>query len=262
MELMRYDIFDIATNHPAGEFCNKMNRSNEWVIMCFNTDFVYYTDGVKYTGKKYQCLINPPDAPVIHGPLAQSNEGFENDWIILLGNNIGKIIKTLELPLNTSFDVTNSNCMTKFLTKLKEEESAPMFFSSEYVSNVIIDMLIYIARRRKSAQFHETDAYHTLRKIRHEMLENYSCKITLSDLSEKSGYSVSRFCELYKKFYDTSPIDDIISMRISKAKQLLTFSNLSIGEISEKCGFDSIHYFSNTFRKNIGCSPSAYRKNG
>ena len=260
MKLIKYDIYDIATKHPPGEFCDKMNHSDEWVIMCFNTDFVYYTDGLEHRGKKYQCLINPPSVPVIHGPLPESKDGFENSWIIFRGTDIHDIIKRLDLPVNVSFNVTNSNCMVPFLNQLREEEKSPEFYSDEYVSSVITNMIIHIARNRKIAEIQKIDAYHTISKIRREMLENYTAKTSLADLSEKSGYSVSRFCELYKKFYNTSPIDDLISMRISRARQFLTFTSQSIGEISEKCGFDSIHYFSNTFKKILGCSPSAYRK--
>ena len=260
MGLIKYDIYDIATRHPADEFCNKMNKEDEWVIMCFNTDFVYYANGEMHHGQKYQCLINSPNDPVIHGPAENSEDGFENDWIILYGNEVTDLIERLELPVNVCFTVTNFNCLTDFLVKIREEEKNPMFYSDEYVSSVITDMFIYVARHRRIAEYYDTNAYRALKQVRLEMLENYNRKVTISQLSENSGYSPSRFCELYKKFYGSSPIDDLINMRISKAKQLLVFSTMSVGEIAEKCGFESIHYFSNAFKKVVRCSPAQYRK--
>ena len=52
----------------------------------------------------------------------------------------------------------------------------------------------------------------------------------------------------------------ILNVRIAKAKQLLSTTDLSIGEIALKCGIEDVGYFSTIFRKNVGVSPTAYRK--
>ena len=49
-------------------------------------------------------------------------------------------------------------------------------------------------------------------------------------------------------------------LRIEKAKEYLINDQLSITEISKKCGFQSPYYFSNTFKKEHGESPEKYRK--
>jgi AraC-like DNA-binding protein len=41
---------------------------------------------------------------------------------------------------------------------------------------------------------------------------------------------------------------------------VLEFTNISIEELSEKCGFSSQSYFTRTFKKKIGLSPTQYRK--
>ena len=41
-------------------------------------------------------------------------------------------------------------------------------------------------------------------------IESGTIEAELKKLAEEAGYSVSRFCELYKKFYNSSPIADLI----------------------------------------------------
>ena len=50
-------------------------------------------------------------------------------------------------------------------------------------------------------------------------------------------------------------------MKIKNARQLLEFSDREVGDIAEACGFNSVAYFSNVFKKITGISPSEYRKN-
>ena len=47
-------------------------------------------------------------------------------------------------------------------------------------------------------------------------------------------------------------------IRLEHARAFLT-QGLSVGDTAQKCGFSSIEYFSNTFRKAVGCSPSQYK---
>ena len=47
---------------------------------------------------------------------------------------------------------------------------------------------------------------------------------------------------------------------MTKAKQLLRFSDKRMDEISSELGFDDANYFSRLFKKVEGMSPSEYRK--
>ena len=52
MGLIKYDIYDIATRHPADEFCNKMNKDDEWVITHDTEEQTYYD--LEYIFYQYQ----------------------------------------------------------------------------------------------------------------------------------------------------------------------------------------------------------------
>ena len=49
-------------------------------------------------------------------------------------------------------------------------------------------------------------------------------------------------------------------MRITEAKTQLRFTDKTIEQIALDCGFEELNYFSRTFRKIEGISPSEYRR--
>ena len=51
----------------------------------------------------------------------------------------------------------------------------------------------------------------------------------------------------------------LTNVRLEKAKEMLKNSDAKTYEIAEKTGFSEPNYFSFTFRKNVGLSPSQYR---
>ena len=54
----------------------------------------------------------------------------------------------------------------------------------------------------------------------------------------------------------------ILKTRIVMAKSMLLGEAVTVGEISDKCGFSSISYFCRAFKEETGLSPKSYKKFG
>lgn len=89
---------------------------------------------------------------------------------------------------------------------------------------------------------------------------HFTEQITLAELADLSGYSERQFLRLFREAFSTTPNLYISELRIKKAQQLLKTTNLSIGEIAWRCGYDDQNYFSRFFKKHTGTSPSLIRK--
>ncbi len=89
---------------------------------------------------------------------------------------------------------------------------------------------------------------------------NYNAVITLDSLSEKFFVSKGSIIYNFKRYANDSPIDFVINVRIAKAKEFLLTTNMSVGEISEKCGFSSSNYFGLIFKQKEGLAPAVFRK--
>lgn len=53
-----------------------------------------------------------------------------------------------------------------------------------------------------------------------------------------------------------------ILQKIERAKELLSYNELSLSDIAKKLGYSSISHFSNQFKSIVGVSPKLYRKEG
>ena len=100
-----------------------------------------------------------------------------------------------------------------------------------------------------------------LGRIFHHIERDLSSLITLDKLSDLIGLNPAYLCRIFREKYGVSPIRYINSLRIKKAKELLMYSDMSITEVSEKTGFQTIHYFSRCFKAKEKMSPSEYKKN-
>ena len=97
---------------------------------------------------------------------------------------------------------------------------------------------------------------HALNHIR----EHYHKGITVSDIARAAGVS-RRVLEIhFRKSMNRSVYEEVLRLRMNHGCVLLMETNLSIAQIAEALNYDEIKYFSRGFRKVIGVSPLAYRK--
>lgn len=74
------------------------------------------------------------------------------------------------------------------------------------------------------------------------------------------GISKSHFQRIYKELFNTNCKEDIITSRMESAESYLLHTELSVTEISERCGYPNISHFIRQFKKKYGISPREYRK--
>ncbi len=89
--------------------------------------------------------------------------------------------------------------------------------------------------------------------------------IRISDLSNKKladacGISEVYFRKLFKENYSVSPRQYILNMKIKKSSGLLRETAMTVGKIAEIVGFSNVYHFSYTFKKQMGMTPTEYRK--
>lgn len=89
---------------------------------------------------------------------------------------------------------------------------------------------------------------------------NYSRYITLDQLAKLVNCHPTHLIRCFKAEYHMTPWQALIRIRIQQAAHLLTATNLSCLEITQQCGFQSVPYFSNTFKKYWKTTPTEYRK--
>lgn len=82
----------------------------------------------------------------------------------------------------------------------------------------------------------------------------------LENLAEIANLTPNYFHRACKKILGVTPYEYMLKKRLNKAKHLLTTTDLPISQVAELTGYENSYYFSRTFRKNTGKTPSQIRK--
>lgn len=79
-------------------------------------------------------------------------------------------------------------------------------------------------------------------------------------LSQKLGADYSYLSSLFSSIEGITLEKYVILQRIERAKELLTYNELSLNEIADKLGYSSAQHLSGQFKKSTGLTPSAYKQ--
>ena len=83
---------------------------------------------------------------------------------------------------------------------------------------------------------------------------------TLDSLAAEVGMSRAGFAKRFKDLVEHSMFDYLTQIRLQRACELLADTQLTLYEIANRSGYDSDLAFARTFKKRLGLTPTAYRK--
>lgn len=98
-----------------------------------------------------------------------------------------------------------------------------------------------------------------IKKVQEFLNQNYSSKIYLKQIANLVNMSQSSFNRFIKKRTGKTFIEYTNDTRITHATKFLVESDMSIGEIAYKCGFNNIANFNRIFKKSKNLTPSEFK---
>ena len=104
------------------------------------------------------------------------------------------------------------------------------------------------------------DSIDIVKKAKEFIQLNYAKDIDLNEVAAYLQISPYYFSKLFKKRTGKNFIEYLTQVRMEHAKNLLKNSTKSMKEICIDIGYSDANYFSRTFKKNIGISPTEYKK--
>lgn len=185
--------------------------------------------------------------------LYYTDTGFEAYWIHINGSNTKQIFEELTNRFGCIIhadDEIEENIKNIYNT-IKNNES----ISESHMSAKIYRLIASLFNANEKIDFKDSIAGTAISFIHN----NYQNKLTINDIAQQINLSPSQFSRQFKKQTGTSPYDYLLSVRLTKAKELLKNTSLPISEISYRTGFANESNFIYFFKKHEGISPLKFR---
>lgn len=144
------------------------------------------------------------------------------------------------------------------------------YAASENALSIQISLLTILNTLRKEKSYHILQNHLMVQNkaVREALLyihQHYDEKLSVHEMAEALHISVNHFIRLFKFMLGMTPQKYIQTYRIKQAaatiKQFSNDASLSISEIAAGAGFSDANYFTRSFKKVMGMTPSQYQSN-
>ncbi|ATW26194.1 helix-turn-helix domain-containing protein [Candidatus Formimonas warabiya] len=163
------------------------------------------------------------------------------------------------------YNMNISLILDKFALVIRQNKYDHKFMSNilgilaEYISHIYTGLLITNKSLPKANLKNRPEINYILSHAIEFIKQNYYAQISAKDIAYFCHCSVSTLSHIFKKTVKMSIKSYINKLRMEHAKQLLIQTDKSISEIAVKVGFNDPNYFSNTFSKLNGMSPTSFK---
>jgi AraC-like DNA-binding protein len=129
-----------------------------------------------------------------------------------------------------------------------------------YVNMIFYHFLTSMIYEEKFNNTEKETSHDAVASVIELMQNKIQAVLTLNELASFANLSVTHFSARFKKKTGYSPIEYFNHLKIQKACQYLSFTNMAVKELAINVGVDDPYYFSRMFTRLMGISPSEYRK--
>ena len=244
----------IETPHPEG-------RNDYQLLYIAAGRGEFYFKGSKeptIVTKGNMILFRPGEPQVYYYYAVDKTEVY---WVHFTGWKVEEYLERYELPRDENVFYTGVSpdypwIYNQMIRELQLQRVNHEDMISLYMHHIFITINRYIKERRET----KNDTINDIERAAHYFKDNYNNQISIEQYAEEHLISVNWFIHNFKSVMKMSPMQYIISLRITMAKGYLENSAKNIAEISDEVGYENALYFSRLFRKYTGMTPTEYRK--
>lgn len=263
--------------HPSDFVFESNGYSSCYLLVLTTTAARFHIHGQIYDVPGNTAILYPPGSKIRYESI---EEYFGNDWIRFSSDEtFAKNFPLTEEPFSVSdpeychhliqlitweisqFIHTSRNFQTSGIDSLSDASSLGEFDLS-YSSGQIIHSLLWVLFQKLTDTISnpiESLHDHELLQLRKEIVNSPQADWNISKMAAQLHISAGYLQLLYKQKYGISCMDDIISLRLTKAKDLLIHTNDTISTIADECGYPCHEYFCRQFKQRFHMTPSKFR---
>ncbi len=158
--------------------------------------------------------------------------------------------------------VSTNDVIKKFIENLYFYFENPHLVSDELLELKVKELVLLLVQTKNAESV--VDLFSELFTPRNltvkEVINNHIfSNLSIEDLAKLSNLSLSTFNRTFQTLFKDTPANYIKLKRLERAKELLSISSLTIGEIAFQTCFNDVAHFSRSFKGTYRLSPSDYR---
>ena len=201
-----------------------------------------------------------PDERHSYHPLP--NVGWKSHWIGFKGKNIDDRVLagflSVEKPIyhvGFSSEIVQLY-KTAYETAVNEEP-----FSQQMMAGIVNHMVGIMYALERNMELNKNNSHKDMiNRARLRIREALESNLTIQEIADELSMSYSNFRKLFKEYTGLSPAVYQQDLKLQRAKELLSTTDLSVKEIAYRLNFDSPDYFSAKFKIKTGRKPSEMRR--
>lgn len=151
------------------------------------------------------------------------------------------------------FELIFKNCAREY----KEYKNCQ--FTNLKMSNYISELLIMLYRSAPE-RFAQPEGKVEIAKVQRYIDENYNKKIKIAEIAEMFYINQYYLSHIFRSFTGYSPKQYLSKIRLIHVRQLLVKTDLTIAEIAERTGYETMNDLSRQFKNKFNMSPTEFKK--
>ena len=159
-------------------------------------------------------------------------------------------------------DIYYNEALSAFNVIYKAEIEKPSYF--QLLVHGKMYELFYLAFSSGVVKIYDVETqgkkYRALRRVTEFINDNFCDCITLDSISQTTGLSRYYISHLFKELMNTTFVNYLNELRLTRAAMLLTTTDTLIIEIAGMSGFNNISNFNRAFKMYYDTTPSKYRR--
>lgn len=254
-------VYTESSSTKKSSNSNQKTKAEHILIVEDNFDFRSYLQSV--LAEHYEVITAPEGSEALE-ILKQDKADLVISDVMMPGMNglefVGKLRKKADYQHLPVIFLSAKNHEIDVETGLST--GADIYLTKPIQSKLLLSQVAAVLRREKilrSGQINEiktteSDLANQIREIVYRQLANPTLNISM--LGDALYMSRTTLYKEWNQISDTSLNDFIKQIRLNEAKVLLTEQGFSVQEAATAVGYSDANYFSTSFKKEFGVSPS------
>lgn len=235
------------------EECNSLSEFQESILKLNEISFMRFVSGIN-RAVSYQTLVNSYTSK-LHSSIAGKLDSINNAYQV---GSVPEISESITALFNSDLFENDKPLQKNVIDFFRLLYNYTIEDLHAYPLQDELKELLFqrVKKEKTSIGFQDT-----IQQIIAFLNTNYMNNISISGIADDFNITPNYLSTIFHKKTGTTFLKYLTKVRISRAEELLTETDMKVQDIAVHVGYASTKYFSKAFKRENGCTPSEFKQN-